>query len=331
MQDREDQAAGGQTGAGYPRNGDGRSLLPRLSQAAIDVIGNLPNAFPPRGRAVPEPDEPTDRPHLMGFFTDATLCIGCKACEVACKQWNQLPSDGLAFSGRSYDNTGHLSATTWRHVTFKEKIDAESSDGDGASSRWLMLSDVCKHCEDAPCEHSCPTGALIYNEFGDVYLQNDICNGCGYCVAACPFGVLGRADQVEPITGTIGDGHAHKCTLCMDRQTEDAMPACAKACPTGSIQFGPVDTLRDAARHRLTTLQARGNDQAYLYGCDSVGDYGPLNAFFLLEDHPNEYNLPEDPPQPFRGQKTRYAASLLTAAGLAAAAAWIFDVFAGGA
>ncbi len=156
----------------------------------------------------------------MGFFTDTTVCIGCKACEVACKQWNQLPADGFHFTGNSYDNTSHLSATTWRHVAFKEQL------GD-SQGRWLMLSDVCKHCDEAPCQQSCPTGSIIYNEFGNVYVQPDICNGCGYCVSACPFGVLGRS----PV-----DGHAHKCTLCYDRQRGGMMPACAKACPTGSIR-----------------------------------------------------------------------------------------------
>src|SRR5690348_3609657 len=153
---------------------------------ALDLIDPLLDAFPPRRTPVPDAD--SEDPPVMGFFTDTTLCIGCKACEVACKQWNQLPSDGLTFTGNSYDNTGQLSATTWRHVAFKEQID-------GSTSRWLMLSDVCKHCVEAPCQHSCPTGAIVYNRFGDVYLQNDICNGCGYCIAACPFGVLARADD----------------------------------------------------------------------------------------------------------------------------------------
>jgi formate dehydrogenase iron-sulfur subunit len=236
---------------------------------------------------------------------------------VACKQWNQLPSDGFTFTGNSYDNTKHLGATTWRHVAFKEKIAESNGDGE-TTSRWLMLSDVCKHCQSAPCEHSCPTGAIIYNNFGDVYVQNDICNGCGYCVSACPFGVLGRAETPHD------DGHAHKCTLCMDRQEDGMTPACAKSCPTSSIQFGPVNKLREAARQRLADLQNRGNDRAYLYGCDSVGDYGPLNAFFLLEDHPNEYNLPEHPPQPFRGQTLRYAAGLAVGAALTAFSAWLF-------
>jgi formate dehydrogenase iron-sulfur subunit len=289
-----------------------------LGAAVREGVANFPNAFPPRRMPVPQPEDPKAVSQIMGFFTDASLCIGCKACEVACKQWNQLPSDGLNFTGYSYDNTANLGATTWRHVAFKEKF-ADAAAGDGSmTNRWLMLSDVCKHCEDAPCQHSCPTGALIYNQFGDVYLQNDICNGCGYCVVACPFGVLGRADHPHD------DGHAHKCTLCMDRQEAGMTPACAKSCPTASIQFGPVEELRAAARQRVENLRARGNDRAYLYGCDSVSDYGRLNAFFLLEDHPNEYNLPEAPPQPFRGQGKRYAVSLGMAAALAGVAALLF-------
>lgn len=295
-----------------PILGDGQTST-LLREAIRDGIENFPNAFPPRREPVPQPNDPPQRTAIMGFFTDTTLCIGCKACEVACKQWNQLPSDGFKFTGHSYDNTSHLSATTWRHVAFKEKV------GEEGQSRWLMLSDVCKHCEEAPCQHSCPTGSIIYNEFGDVYVQNDICNGCGYCVTACPFGVMGRADNPQD------DGHAHKCTLCMDRQEDGMTPACAKSCPTASIQFGPVDALRDNARKRVDELRSRGNDRAYLYGCDSVGDFGPLNSFFLLEDHPHEYNLPQAPRQPFRGQGKRYAASVAVGAALAGLAAMLFS------
>jgi formate dehydrogenase iron-sulfur subunit len=273
---------------------------------ALDLIEPLSNAFPPR--LTPVPDADSEDPPVMGFFTDTTLCIGCKACEVACKQWNQLPADGFHFTGNSYDNTGHLSATTWRHVAFKEKIGTEGG-------RWLMLSDVCKHCQDAPCEQSCPTGSLIYNEFGDVYVQPDICNGCGYCISACPFGVLGRSEI---------DGHAHKCTLCYDRQKADMVPACAKACPTASIQFGPLPELRQRAKERVAELHRRGRTETYLYGADPLGDYGALNSFFLLEDHPNEYNLPEAPKQPLHGQATRYAASLVVGAALTAVAALLF-------
>jgi formate dehydrogenase iron-sulfur subunit len=270
----------------------------------LTLVESFTNAFPPRYTPVPSDGTAT----TTGFFTDTTLCIGCKACEVACKQWNQLPADGFHFTGNSYDNTGHLSATTWRHVAFKEQMGA----GQG---RWLMLSDVCKHCDEAPCQESCPTGSIIYNEFGNVYVQADICNGCGYCISVCPFGVLGRSAD---------DGHAHKCTLCYDRQRGGMTPACAKACPTASIQFGPLDELRERALRRIDELRARGNRQAYLYGADSIGDYGPLHSFFLLEDHPNEYNLPERPVQPLRDVGRRYAWQFLAGVALTAAAALIF-------
>jgi Fe-S-cluster-containing dehydrogenase component len=146
-----------------------------------------------------------------GFFTDTTLCIGCKACEVACKEWNALPADDVHPTGMSYDNTGRLGANTWRHVAFIEKI---SEDGERATemapfqSNWLMMSDVCKHCDNAPCQEACPTGALFRTEFDTVVVQQDICNGCGYCVPACPFGVI----DLSPF-----DGKAHKCTLSYDR------------------------------------------------------------------------------------------------------------------
>src|SRR5579871_2868827 len=135
----------------------------------------------------PEPREE------MGFFTDTTLCIGCKACEVACKQWNQLPADGYEFSGNSYDNTLELSGTTWRHVAFVEQPAA--LDAPPSETKWLMLSDVCKHCTNAGCLEACPTGSIVRNEFDDVFVQPDVCNGCGYCVPSCPFGVV---DLIAP-------------------------------------------------------------------------------------------------------------------------------------
>jgi formate dehydrogenase iron-sulfur subunit len=292
-------------------------VLERIKSKMHAEAANLPNAFPPRKRPAPDPESAPA--HVNGFLTDTTLCIGCKACEVACKQWNQLPADGNNFTGHSYDNTGHLSETTWRHVTFKEKIGGPIADvmddGIATMGKWLMMSDVCKHCEDAPCLKSCPTGSLVYNQFGDVYLQPDICNGCGYCISACPFGVLGRSEV---------DGHAHKCTLCFDRQAEGMTPACAKACPTESIKFGPLDQLWKQADERIATLHERGRSDAYLYGKDSIGSYGRLNAFFILEDHPNDYNLPEEPRQPDKGQVGRYATGLAVFAGLSALAAALF-------
>ena len=219
----------------------------------------------------------------MGFFTDTSVCIGCKACEVACKEWNGVPEDGLNLTGMSYDNTGSLNASTWRHVAFIEQIGRSSEPGE---SRWLMSSDVCKHCTEAACLDVCPTGALMRTEFGTVVVQDDICNGCGYCVTACPFGVIARRET---------DGGAHKCTLCYDRMGDGQTPACALACPTESIQYGPVDELRERAQRRVGELHDQGNDAARLYLDDPTDGIGGGGAFFLLLDEPEVYGLPPDP------------------------------------
>ena len=158
------------------------------------------------------------------------------------------------------------------------------------SDRWLMQSDVCKHCANAPCQEACPTGSIIRTEFDTVYVQQDICNGCGYCIVACPFGVIAR-DQ-------YGDRKAHKCTLCYDRLKEGFEPACAKVCPTDSIQFGEVEQLKAHARERLGILHERGVKEAQLYGVDDNILDGGLNSFFLLLDQPEVYNLPQDPQRP---------------------------------
>jgi formate dehydrogenase iron-sulfur subunit len=249
-------------------------------------------------------------PVRRGFFTDTTLCIGCKACEVACKQWNQLPDDGFTFTGMSYDNTVHLGASTWRHVAFIERPVAISNQDAGAFS-WLFSSDVCKHCARAGCLESCPTGAIIRTEFDTVYVQPDVCNGCGYCVVNCPFGVIDRRQD---------DGRAWKCTLCYDRLKDDMTPACAKACPTDSIQFGYVDELRDRAHARVEQLHKRGVGEAYLYGADPEEQPGTegLNAFFLLLDEPEVYNLPPEPVVPTKRAADSWRSMGAAALGLAA-------------
>jgi formate dehydrogenase iron-sulfur subunit len=231
----------------------------------------------------------------VGFFTDSSLCIGCKACEVACKEWNGVPEDGLLFTGDSLDNTGSLGASTWRHVAFIEQSRPQRVGTDDAAGgepfRWLMSSDVCKHCTHAACLDVCPTGALFRSEFGTVVVQDDVCNGCGYCVPACPFGVIDRRE----IEGAPGEGGAQKCTLCYDRLKEGMTPACAKACPTESIQFGPLEELRARAAERLAAVEAAGFAGAQLYGEDPADGVGGFGAFFLLLDEPEAYGLPPDP------------------------------------
>ena len=284
---------------------------------------------------------PPDHPQRVGFFTDTSVCIGCKACEVACKEWNMLPEDGIALLGHSYDNTGALGASTWRHVAFVEqrvsdakppvdlgmptigtpgRLDpttartvGEGNGAEGGALRWLMSSDVCKHCTHAACLDVCPTGALFRSEFGTVVVQDDVCNGCGYCVSACPYGVI----DIRP-----DNGGAFKCTMCYDRLGDGLEPACAKACPTDSIQFGPLDELRERARARVETLREAGVDTARLYGEDPNDGVGGDGAFFLLLDEPEIYGLPPDPVVTTRDIPSMWAhaaVAALTVAGAIAA------------
>ena len=295
-------------------------------------------------------------PPRKGFFTDTSICIGCKACEVACKEWNMLPMDNLGLTGSSYDNTMDLGANTWRHVAFVEQgpeqvaaaresgrrlvdlgmpslparagageadVDEAGADredggpaeltayttppltaggepvrvGELPQVRWLMASDVCKHCTHAGCLDVCPTGSLFRTEFGTVVVQDDICNGCGYCVAACPFGVIERRRSPD-MTGAKEDqpvGIAQKCTLCYDRIGEGGTPACAQACPTTSIQYGDLDELRERARARQRNLHGQGFTEARLYGDDVEDGVGGTGSIFLLLDEPEVYGLPPDP------------------------------------
>jgi formate dehydrogenase iron-sulfur subunit len=257
----------------------------------------------------------------MGFFTDTTVCIGCKACEVACKQWNDLPADGSVFGKRgSYDSTGSLGASTWRHVRFVESVAEGEQDVDLVAwaesydvpqlDKWLFMSDVCKHCTHAGCLDACPTGALIRTEFETVIVQADVCNGCGYCVPSCPFGVIDR----DPF-----DGRAAKCTLCYDRLQDGLEPACAKACPTDSIQFGPYEELLEVARGRVAELHGRGLSDAYLYGAeDDLA--GGLGAFFLLTQPPERFGLPASAESPVQENMPHATAAGLGAAFVAAGA-----------
>lgn len=274
----------------------------------FDIRALLSADDPPNDGGYPAADDAEANPRV-GFFTDTTVCIGCKACEVACKEWNMVPEDGLNFTGNSYDNSGGLSADTWRHVAFIEQrkpVGAQENPSTSAADlgmptlnrpgdtdtaersdfRWLMSSDVCKHCTHAACLDVCPTGALFRTEFGTVVVQEDICNGCGYCVPACPYGVI---DQRKD------DGRVWKCTMCYDRLGDGLEPACAKACPTESIQFGELSELRERAQLRVEQLHEAGIADARLYGDDPDDGVGGTGAIFLLLDKPEVYGLPPDP------------------------------------
>ncbi|MEW2382113.1 4Fe-4S dicluster domain-containing protein [Micromonospora sp. NPDC047707] len=346
----------------------------------------------PHGQLDPAADAGwTAAPPRMGFFTDTSVCIGCKACEVACKEWNGVPASGFDLLGMSYDNTGALTANSWRHVAFIEQprpaghrtppfagnptgaavssasaavaagspndtgtdpgvppgsseAAARMATGSGAGGaerhgarflgmpaarppgrtgsaegrtdfRWLMMSDVCKHCTHAGCLDVCPTGALFRTEFGTVVVQEDICNGCGYCVSACPYGVIDRRKD---------DGRAWKCTLCYDRIGAGKTPACAQACPTESIQYGPLDELRERAAARVATLHERGVPEARLYGHDPTDGVGGDGAFFLLLDEPEVYGLPPDPVVTTRDLPRMWKRAGLAALAMAAAAVAAF-------
>jgi formate dehydrogenase iron-sulfur subunit len=244
---------------------------------------------------------------VTGFFTDSTVCIGCKACEVACKEWNDVPGDGFTWTGTSYDNTGELGHSTYRHVKFVEHL------RDGKPS-WDFSSDVCKHCERAGCLDACPTGSIVRTELGGVFVQPDVCNGCGYCVVSCPFGVIDRRPE---------DGRAFKCTFCYDRQKAGLTPACAKVCPTESIQFGDLDELRQRAADRLATLHARGMDDAVIYDPQHTS-VGGTHAIFLVRGNPAAFNLPADPEAPVHLAGAAWRSAALAAIAMIAIVAGAF-------
>ncbi|HEU5334570.1 MAG TPA: 4Fe-4S dicluster domain-containing protein, partial [Terriglobales bacterium] len=238
---------------------------------------------------LPDFSLPGTGPRTTAFLTDSTLCIGCKACEVACKEWNGVAEDGLNWSGFSYDNTGAVGASTWRHVKF---VEGEPQPGYGGAAgevnSWSFSSDVCKHCEQAGCLEACPTGSIVRTEFGGVYVQPDVCNGCSYCVVSCPFGVIQKNES---------DGRAFKCTFCYDRQKVGLPPACAKACPTESIKFGELNELRLVAQERVKELHSRSVHDAQVYDPVDTSVEG-IHAFFLVRGDPRTYNLPPQPEVP---------------------------------
>ncbi len=347
----------------------------------------------------PTADAHYDHPHpRKGFFTDTSICIGCKACEVACKEWNRNPVDStFALSDSSFDNSEGLGADTWRHVAFveqdRERVEQARASGralvnlgmpgirpaaealptapdlggldvlsslsghvdssavdttppDTPEFRWLMSSDVCKHCTHAGCLDVCPTGALFRTEHGTVVVQDDVCNGCGTCVAGCPFGVIERRSDgiarpktdrspapgadtapskpAAPKERVKNAGVAQKCTLCYDRMVDGQTPACAQACPTTSIQYGEREEMLARSRDRVAQLHAQGRTEARLYGANPKDGVGGTGSGFLLLDEPEVYGLPPDPRVPTRDLPRMYARAGLAMAGMVAAAGLAF-------
>ena len=241
---------------------------------------------------------------VTAFLTDSTLCIGCKACEVACKEWNHVSEDGYDWSGYSYDNTSALGASTWRHVKFIEETPVPGLGGNASEqTSWGFSSDVCKHCEVAGCLEACPTGAIVRTEFGGVFIQPDVCNGCAYCVVACPFGVVAKNHE---------DGRAFKCTFCYDRQKVGLAPACATTCPTESIKFGEISQLRGEAQQRIQVLRQRGLEDATLYDATHTS-VGGIHAMFIVRGDVRAYNLPPNPEVPTRYLKKGWMSAAIAA------------------
>ena len=283
-------------------------MTPRTQ--ATPVATPVPPPADPHGSGEAFPQQAAFPAEPMGFFTDTSVCIGCKACEVACKNWNGISADIPELSGQSYDNTRHLNGENWRHVQFIEQFNDDRSKG-----RWLLMSDVCKHCVHAGCLEVCPTGAIIRTEYDTVVIQADTCNGCRDCIAACPFGVI----EINPASNT-----AMKCTLCYDRMQSGLPPACAQACPTYSIQFGTIADLRQAASARVEQLNTQNPDAgAYLYGADEQM-LGGLNSFYLLLDEPEIYGLPANPKLPSQDLPVSSALGIGGAVGMAALGAVAF-------
>ena len=267
--------------------------------------------------------EMTPAPHVrdhqmeVAKLIDVTTCIGCKACQVACNEWNDLRGEVEQNVG-VYDNPRDLHADSWTLMRFTEHED------EAGKLEWLIRKDGCMHCEDPGCLKACPVpGAIVQYANGVVDFQSDLCIGCGYCVAGCPFDVprISKADN-----------KAYKCTLCSDRLAVGQAPACAKTCPTGAISFGSKEEMKDLAATRVAELNERGYENAGLYDPQGVGG---THVMYVLHhaDKPGLYaGLPEAPQisPVVEGWKGPAKTVGLVAMGLAAAGAALHGLIARG-
>jgi formate dehydrogenase iron-sulfur subunit len=230
--------------------------------------------------ATTQPSPGVRKTQEVAKLIDVSKCIGCKACQVACMEWNDL-RDEIGNNVGVYDNPANLSPQSWTVMRFSE---VEPQQG---RLEWLIRKDGCLHCADPGCLKACPApGAIVQYSNGIVDFHEENCIGCGYCVSACPF-------DVPRISAK--DNKAYKCTLCSDRVAVGMEPACIKACPTGALVFGSKDDMIVHAEERITDLKERGFQNAGLYNPDGVGG---THVMYVLQhaDHPEYYaDLPKDP------------------------------------
>ncbi|MBP7777092.1 MAG: formate dehydrogenase subunit beta [Acidobacteria bacterium] len=240
--------------------------------SALDIVrvsGTTPPA--PGVRAVPQ----------VVKLIDTSTCIGCKACEVACQEWNDLPPEPTTQDG-TYQTLPDTTAHFWNLIKFSEH---ESPKG----FHWLMRKDQCMHCTEPGCLIACPApGAIVQYANGIVDFEQEACIGCGYCITGCPFNVPKFSSDTRRV---------YKCTLCVDRVGEGLQPACVKACPTSCLQFGTKGAMLELAEHRVGQLKEDGFAEAAVYDPPGVGGTGVVSVL-AFGDRPELYGLPKDPTVP---------------------------------
>jgi formate dehydrogenase iron-sulfur subunit len=214
-------------------------------------------------------------------LVDTSTCIGCKACEVACQEWNDLPPEETTQAG-TYQTMPDMTSNFWNLIRFSEHDTADRFN-------WLMRKDQCMHCTEPGCLIACPApGAIVQYANGIVDFHQDNCIGCGYCMTGCPFNVPKLSEKT---------GRVYKCTMCVDRVSVGLQPACVKACPTSCLQFGTKDEMLAIANRRVDQLKANGYPQAAVYDPAGVGGTSVVSVL-AFGDRPELYGLPADPTVP---------------------------------